>query len=138
MQDLGFEGLCYTWSNNREENELIHGRLDYFVAVVSWFDLFLEGWVKHELTTYSDHLPIWLDTEGKKVFIQGYKPFCFKIMRLKEKECTKIVEDTWQNGVEQNSLQNFVRRITRCSVQLDRRNRLSFENFYVNLKRAKI
>lgn len=80
--------------------------------------------MNHGTTAYSDHIPIWLDIEGKKVFIQGSRHFRFEIMWLQEKKCTKIVEDAWRNGGKQSFIQDILRRITSCSEQLKRCNRM--------------
>lgn len=93
LRDLGFENPLFTWYNNREARRRICERLDHYVANLNWLTLFLKAWVSHVIAAYSDHSPIWFDTEGKSVPTNGSKPFRFKCMWLQEHECSNILAE---------------------------------------------
>ncbi|XP_021716609.1 uncharacterized protein LOC110684459 [Chenopodium quinoa] len=60
LEDLGFIGHDFTWSNNRGGEESIQERLDRFLANRTWRDAFQGSFVTHLTKRKSDHLPILL------------------------------------------------------------------------------
>jgi hypothetical protein len=61
LQDLGYKGYKYTWTNGHQNNLLIKSRLDRFLATQDWISMF-PNFVNSHLTRYkSDHSPILLD-----------------------------------------------------------------------------
>uniref|UniRef100_A0ACD5ZUT1 Uncharacterized protein n=1 Tax=Avena sativa TaxID=4498 RepID=A0ACD5ZUT1_AVESA len=58
LQDLGFIGYPYTWSNGREGDAKVHVRLDKAYASAGLMDLFLHAVVYHIMTEESDHLAL--------------------------------------------------------------------------------
>jgi exonuclease III len=61
LQDLGYTGGIYTWTNKHPEDHLIQSRLDRFLATSDWISNF-PNFVNTHLTRYkSDHCPILLD-----------------------------------------------------------------------------
>lgn len=59
LEDLGFKGPKFTWSNSRAHYP-IYERLDRFFATPAWCRLFLHHHVHHLSTSTSDHLAIFL------------------------------------------------------------------------------
>jgi hypothetical protein len=61
LQDLGYIGYIYTWTNKNQGNNLIQCRLDRFLATSDWISHF-PNYANHHLLRYkSDHCPIALD-----------------------------------------------------------------------------
>ncbi|KAG2668449.1 hypothetical protein I3760_15G161300 [Carya illinoinensis] len=95
LMDLGFRGPKFTWSNKRD-GRCISERLDRFLANYNWTQIFPQVVVTHGIATYSDHLPLWINTEGE--LVEGKKkPFRFEAMWVSEDKCTQIIEESWQS-----------------------------------------
>lgn len=63
LQDLGFTGYPFTWSNGREGEENIQERLDRFLATKNWKNLYPCVKITHEARMFSDHNPILVEFE---------------------------------------------------------------------------
>jgi len=66
LRDMGFKGNKFTWSNRRGGSLCTSERLDRALANQPWWGKFLNASVIHRLEAYSDHVPIWVKTEGKR------------------------------------------------------------------------
>jgi hypothetical protein len=60
MQDIGWHGDIYTWSNNQETSHHIKERLDRFCASSAWLSKFPRSTNYHLPFHSSDHIPILL------------------------------------------------------------------------------
>jgi exonuclease III len=61
LQDLGYTGSPYTWTNRQDIDHLIQARLDRFLANSEWINRF-PNFINNHLVRYkSDHCPILLD-----------------------------------------------------------------------------
>lgn len=58
FQDLGFEGLEFTWSNQRSKEERIRLRLDRVLATTEWKEKYRDAKVLHVVESTSDHCAI--------------------------------------------------------------------------------
>ena len=56
LQDLGFHGAAFTWSNMRLSGDLVRVRLDRSVANAEWISLFPNARVQHIVVAASDHM----------------------------------------------------------------------------------
>jgi hypothetical protein len=61
LQDLGFKGCIYTWTNNHQGEQIIHSRLDRFLATSDWILNFPNYTNTHLVRYKSDHHPILLE-----------------------------------------------------------------------------
>jgi exonuclease III len=61
LQDLGFKGCIYTWTNNQQGDQIIHSRLDRFLATSDWILNFPNYTNTHLVRYKSDHHPILLE-----------------------------------------------------------------------------
>lgn len=66
IMDIGFLGPEFTWCNGRKGNSTVRERLDRALADSSWCNLFPKGSVHHLSSSYSDHLPIRIETVGQR------------------------------------------------------------------------
>ncbi|CAN0904072.1 hypothetical protein LINGRAHAP2_LOCUS22874 [Linum grandiflorum] len=62
LVDLGFEGPPFTWSNHQVDPDEIEERLDRYLVIPTWLDIWPEAKVRHLLPLSSDHRPIYLTT----------------------------------------------------------------------------
>ncbi|XP_026459841.1 uncharacterized protein LOC113360554 [Papaver somniferum] len=62
LQDLGFNGYPYTWSNKREDNTEVEERLDKGLSNEKWIDLFPKSTIHRLIAKGSDHGPVILKT----------------------------------------------------------------------------
>ncbi|KAL8520722.1 hypothetical protein ACS0TY_011319 [Phlomoides rotata] len=82
LNDLGFMGPRYTWTNKRQGLDQICERLNYFVTDNLWLGSFLNSSVSHLDFYGSDHKPILLIPEvmhEKKWVRSGGNWFSFNI-----------------------------------------------------------
>ncbi|KAL8527048.1 hypothetical protein ACS0TY_016057 [Phlomoides rotata] len=120
LQDLGFQGNNYTWSNGREGVDNIQVRLDRALANPLWQLWFPEAGVLHLLRFKSDHAPILLDCEalskgGVRNPGNREKVFRFEKMWMEHDACGEIVAKAWDRG---NTALNFSDRTLRCEAHL--------------------
>ena len=58
LEDMGFIGHPFTWTNNRGGLENLQERLDRFVSNMEWKEMFGGSYVSHLEKHKSDHLPL--------------------------------------------------------------------------------
>ena len=61
--DLGYTGNIFTWENGRERGDYVQERLDRACATLAWKELFPYSRVSHFPMSYSDHMPLILNTQ---------------------------------------------------------------------------
>ncbi|XVF52633.1 hypothetical protein PTKIN_Ptkin05aG0033900 [Pterospermum kingtungense] len=66
LENLGFEGHCFTWKRGRSRKNWVMERLDRAVVNQSWKDLFPHFKVPNLVSSRSDHSPIVVDTLGNQ------------------------------------------------------------------------
>ncbi len=62
LQDLGYVGAEFTWSNKQDHQALIRVRLDRGVATETWRHEFPLASVRHVVVSSSNHMRIIMDT----------------------------------------------------------------------------
>ncbi|KAH6784204.1 hypothetical protein C2S52_009163, partial [Perilla frutescens var. hirtella] len=103
LDDLGYKGFGYTWTNAQVGASNIQERLDRDVANSKWIECFPSFSVEHLIRQESDHNPIYITWEKSTIRIRGKKkPYRFEAMWLQETSCNDVVEDTWRNGNQGN------------------------------------
>lgn len=115
---------------------VISERWDRFLANSSWFVTFPFLKVQHGVAAYSDHIPLWLDTNGGLIRRRGERPFRFKTMWVGDKECSGIVERAWNGGAGVVSLSHIMGIISTCSTKLKRWKKNCFINVQKELASA--
>ncbi|KAL0430489.1 UNVERIFIED_CONTAM: hypothetical protein Sradi_0674900 [Sesamum radiatum] len=78
LQDLGFCGAPFTWSNKQPAPLTIREWLDRAYSTLPWSLLFPEARVLHTDSPYSDHAPLIIELQPKVQWdLSGYKK-CFR------------------------------------------------------------
>lgn len=128
LRDLGFSGNKFTWCKCREGSHCISECLDRVLVNSQWWDLFPSMAIIHGLVSYSNHVPIWVQTEECVGSRHSKKMFRFEDMWVGEKVCEDIVKTIWRRGVDDASMLNVMGLIKQCGNQLTHWNINSFGN----------
>ncbi|XP_042958111.1 uncharacterized protein LOC122293658 [Carya illinoinensis] len=136
LRDLGFSGKPFTWCNRRE-GDIICERLDRFLGNLMWCEAFPFTHVQHGVAAYSDHTPIWLDSNGGLTKRKGHRLFRFEAMWIRDRDCTHIVERVWDESEGIGNCNDLMGKISKCGVELSKWNRRSFGNVQKELASAK-
>lgn len=80
LEDIGYNGDMFTWTNNKRGGDRIRERLDRVLANAAWCASFPSAQCFHELIIGSDHAPIQLSLKHEDVRVR--KPFRFENMWL--------------------------------------------------------
>jgi hypothetical protein len=99
LQDLGFKGSIYTWTNKNHGDNTIHSRLDRFLATTDWISMFPNYLNTHLVRYKSDHCLILLDFSP--FFCNRSKSRSHYLKKFEQVWTTdadhiNIVKDTWQ------------------------------------------
>lgn len=111
--DLGFEGPLFTWSNIRQGQTNIQGRLDCSYFNRRWASLFPDARVTHLPRKKSNHLPLWLHApQPAQTGIQ--KPFCVLVAWYLHASFQMLVYDVWDSkqGQVLNCFSEFQSKVT--------------------------
>ncbi|KAJ1399071.1 Protein kinase domain [Sesbania bispinosa] len=65
LQDMGFDGADFTWSNRSSGANLIQARLDRALMTRGWQELFPGAKTTHLIRHQSDHSPLLIDCSPK-------------------------------------------------------------------------
>uniref|UniRef100_A0A2N9FAE5 Endonuclease/exonuclease/phosphatase domain-containing protein n=1 Tax=Fagus sylvatica TaxID=28930 RepID=A0A2N9FAE5_FAGSY len=71
LQDLGFVGGEFTWSNKRDHQALVRAHLDRGVATGMWRQMFTSASIRHLVVSSSDHMGLLMDTTSGPVVQPG-------------------------------------------------------------------
>ncbi|KAL8511535.1 hypothetical protein ACS0TY_018078 [Phlomoides rotata] len=135
LQDLGFSGNKFTWSNGRAGEDNILVRLDRAFANPHWRVLFSGSRVLHLPRINSDHSPILVicDHIGSlnDQKIHKKRLFRFEKMWLENEQCTSIVELGWNQN---NPLLSLAERTKKCGERLRKWDKETFGNLGQTIK----
>ncbi|XP_072061977.1 uncharacterized protein [Arachis hypogaea] len=124
LLDLGFDGHPFTWSNGKSGDRNIQERLDRALANVEWKELFSMTTVHHLEMFKSDHSLILIDSQGeKRKRKRGDYHFKLEEICLLNKECYKVVEQSWRNSTE-----TLKEKLGQCERRLDKWGEENFGN----------
>ncbi|MCH90208.1 hypothetical protein A2U01_0011119 [Trifolium medium] len=100
LQDLGYQGSIYTWTNKHQGEHLIKSRLDRFLATIDWITMFPNYTNTHLMRYRSDHCPILLEfpnlhcNRSNTTHYHGRK---FEQIWTTDKQHKSIVREAWLN-----------------------------------------
>lgn len=93
LQDIGFSGSSFTWSNNRQGSSYVAARLDRFLTNQAWLHSYPDGLFQHLVRQNSDHGPILLSS--RPPIAARFIPFKFEEMWIGHPSFKDLVEAVW-------------------------------------------
>ena len=112
--DLKSKGCTFTWSNNREGDELVKERLDRATSNLNWRLQFPEAEVYALPAIDFDHSPLLLSTF--KVQKQRRKSFSFEAFWLEDEECKGVINKAWATTPREN--EGILIRLEKVTIAL--------------------
>jgi hypothetical protein len=120
LQDLGFHGAAFTWSNRRLSGELVRVCLDRSVANAEWISLFPNARVHHVVVAASDHMGLLISMDPAQApnSCRKKKRFRFEHMWVREVGCEDAIREGWSVQVSGTPMYSVVQKIKNCRVSL--------------------
>ncbi|XP_055824484.1 uncharacterized protein LOC129893019 [Solanum dulcamara] len=132
LQDLGYTGQKYTWSNQRGIYSRIWKRLDRGMVNDKWLEVMPQTTITHLPTVGSDHCPLLLEfTEHYQHHIKYFK---FLNCWTDHPSFMETVNNCWNRNIEGNPMWCFHQKMKRLSTTLSRWSRLQFGDIYAKVK----
>ncbi|CAN0916941.1 hypothetical protein LINGRAHAP2_LOCUS29995 [Linum grandiflorum] len=110
LSDLGFVGNPFTWSNKKQQPDLIKERNDRGLVTVGWRTAFDKATLFHDECIGSDHCPLRIEFNGSRN--RTATPFRFDSRWLGKEECAVIIHDDWANDG------SVAEKLAACSLNL--------------------
>jgi hypothetical protein len=120
LQDLGYQGPAFTWSNRCEDGALVRARLDRCVANHDWLSIFPNYQVHHAVIASSDHLGllVLMNTPQASTFGKRKRLFRFEHMWVREPGCEEAIKAAWSCSVTGSPMYIVAQKIKNCRVHL--------------------
>ena len=120
LEDLGYRGYPFTWTNKRPRDANTKMRLDRAVASKGWREKFHMSIVVHLPPYASDHLPIIVQVQ---TFSHKQRRFnwCFKFEEnwLLWDDCEEVIQGAWNMAeCRETGLAAIKKKISACGVDL--------------------
>lgn len=131
LNDMGYYGRKFTWSNGRHGAAFTKERLDRAFCNNAWARLFNESRVNTLPATSSDHSPLWIEMEQLRLCSHRHqKPFRYEASWTLKEECFKTVEEAWNmSRVAANKTQHVVEGLKICQQKLTQWSKQQQGNF---------
>ena len=120
LSDLGFVGPEFTWSNNREDDELVRVRLDRGVASQEWRSLFPKALVRHISVVHSDHIGLLLELVPciPQVRKKKSRLFRFDHSWVHEEDWEGVIAEAWSSSHSGTPMFCLAQKIKQCRLKL--------------------
>ncbi|XP_012854346.1 PREDICTED: uncharacterized protein LOC105973839 [Erythranthe guttata] len=118
--DMGYEGIPFTWSNNRTDPCTVRCRLDRVCASNEWLTRFPNARVQHLSYAGSDHIPIKLifSIPVSTCNSRRKRPFRFKATWLRRDDCEQIIEQQWTKNIDADPMEALIQKNNDCRLAL--------------------
>ncbi|XP_075081792.1 uncharacterized protein LOC142166427 [Nicotiana tabacum] len=133
LQDSGFHGIVFTWSDNRDPPNTFWNRLDRLTYNVEWFDLFGETKVTHLSRICSDHAPLLMEYGNYDPTHTKY--FKFLNIWVDHDEYLNVIQQSWVEEVHGNPLYILYQKTKRVCSALRRWSKATFGDIYEEPKK---
>lgn len=131
--DLPFQGVNFTWTNNRSNEEAIYERIDKAFSNSDWRNSYPNAETWNLPILLSDHIPIILHLQEINRR-KGSRPYRLDAWSLNHEEVRNIIKEEWteiQDGsssfILQRKLQKALRRIRNWCVTFKARNNIDWK-----------
>lgn len=125
LTDLGFQGVPFTWSNQRIEPRTIRCRLDIFCGNSAWRMLAPQSHVQHLTFPGSDHIPLMVRIRGEATRNwdsrsrgRRNRPWRFNAHWVRKEECEKVVREGWESALAPDCFDRLFQGIEACQFGL--------------------
>ena len=139
LLDIPYQGVNFTWSNNRSNAEAIYERIDKAFCNVEWKDKFTEAEIWNLPILLSEHSPIILQIHGAQDK-RKKRPYILDAWSLNFEEVRDIIREEWAEAQEgsssfilQRKLQNSLRRIRSWCLEFKERNKIDWKDIKESL-----
>ncbi|XP_062158001.1 uncharacterized protein LOC133865598 [Alnus glutinosa] len=133
LNDLGFRGSKFSWSNNRYSREFVKERLDRVLATVGWCAKFPEVEVQVMASCSSNHRPLWVSFTSPPIRIP--RIFRFEASWNVSEDCAEVIKKAWSEvGGTGSPMQDILQKLRQCQQALSCWSSFEFGSFTRSLK----
>ncbi|KAJ4844986.1 hypothetical protein Tsubulata_038252 [Turnera subulata] len=120
LQDMGYTGYPFTWTNGRGGIRNTKLRLDRCVCTSGWRALFPNARVLYLYDPGSDHIPVLVDCWGTLLVRRRRqrKRFYFEDHWLRDDDCREVVKSVWENGGSRDSWSEVAMKFEKTREEL--------------------
>ena len=121
LQDLGYHGPHFTWSNRRGNHAFVRVRLDRGIANPDWLALFPLVQVHHVVIACSDHMGVSFDltpATGGVLYRRRCRRFRFDKNWIREVGCEDQIKEAWNSCYRGTAMYWVAEKIKHCQVML--------------------
>ncbi|OIT24755.1 hypothetical protein A4A49_28383 [Nicotiana attenuata] len=136
LQDGGYVGTSFTWSDNIDPPNTIWKRLDRLVYNTEWFDLFGGTSVTHMSRSCSDHSPLLIACGSNPP--EQVRYFKFLNFWVDHEEYLNVIQQSWLGEDNDNPLYNLHQKIKRVCSALSSWSRTAFGDIYEEPKKLEM
>ncbi|XP_056685739.1 uncharacterized protein [Spinacia oleracea] len=126
--EVPFSGSPFTWTNKREDQDLILERLDRAYMTTDWFLKFHDSRVINHPILVSDHAAIVFETDY--LVFKKNRPYQIENWCLSFSEVSKIVEEVWNLSIAGNKVSDLNTGNTYISQVADARSSANLQFQY--------
>ncbi|XP_048498238.1 uncharacterized protein LOC125496736 [Beta vulgaris subsp. vulgaris] len=139
LMDLPYQGVNYTWTNNRVNKDAIYERIDKAFCNEEWRENFPDAEVWNLPILLSDHSPLILHVQEKKKSSKK-RPYRLDAWSLNHPEILDIIKEDWKRAQEgspsyvlQRKLQCSLRSIREWSLSFKKKNKIDWVDINTSL-----
>ncbi|KAK4255495.1 hypothetical protein QN277_008493 [Acacia crassicarpa] len=129
LEDLSYNGPCFTWCNNRDTPDTIHERIDRAFGNLQLREEFPSLQVFNiDPARTSDHHLLFIQYHYEKY--ERSRAFRFEAAWASHDHFLEVIRDTWQNPAGQDVpfMDSFLNNLGQCRVKLTSWSRKEFPN----------
>lgn len=133
--DIPYKGVSFTWTNNRQGNDLILERLDRGFCNLNWKDEFPDATITNLPIFLSDHSPILLQTHP--IHTKKARPYKLESWCLQMEEIKNTMKRIWNLQIQgssafilQRKLEFFLQDARTFCLDFKKENTLDWQFFH--------
>lgn len=116
LRSIATEGIPFTWSNKRGDEQAVRERIDRFLGNSEWLFACPKSLVNQLPIVGSDHSPLILQVVFQDNLAK--RPFKFELIWAMEVECEEVVKDGWKERVSGSLCFKLVKKLRICKGKL--------------------